>query len=38
MEAAARAAPDGYTIFLGNIGTIANQSSDLFADPGDRSR
>ena len=23
MEAAARAAPDGYTIFLGNIGTIA---------------
>jgi len=23
MEAAARAAPDGYTIFLGNIGTVA---------------
>ena len=23
MEFAARAAPDGYTLFLGNIGTIA---------------
>src|SRR5689334_22429779 len=23
MEAAARAAPDGYTVYLGNIGTVA---------------
>jgi tripartite-type tricarboxylate transporter receptor subunit TctC len=36
MEAAARAAPDGYTIFLGNIGTIAINPAifrSLSADP-----
>ena len=31
MEAAARAAPDGYTIYLGNVGTIAINPA-LFAD------
>ena len=31
MDVAARAAPDGYTVFLGNVGTISINPS-LFAD------
>ena len=31
MDVAARAAPDGYTIFLGNVGTISINPS-MFAD------
>jgi tripartite-type tricarboxylate transporter receptor subunit TctC len=37
MDAAAKAAPDGYTLFLGNIGTIAINPSvfrDLQVNPG----
>src|SRR4029077_6189819 len=33
VEAAAKAAPDGYTAFLGNIGTIAINPSDVLCRP-----
>jgi tripartite-type tricarboxylate transporter receptor subunit TctC len=36
MDVAARAAPDGYTLFLGNVGTVSinvHMFSDLIVDP-----